>query len=48
MQVWNVRDIINHIMSDFVGGCCTFSNFRQSDMMICDLNVQDLLNSCHY
>lgn len=48
MQVWNVRDIINHIMSDFVGGWCTFSNFRQSDMMICDLNVQDLLNSCHY
>jgi len=48
VQVWNVRDIINHIMSVFVGGWCTFSNFHQSDMMICDLNVQDLLNSCHY
>ena len=47
MQVWNVRDI-NHIMSVFVDGWCTFSNFHQFDMMICDLNVQDFLNSCCY
>jgi len=48
IQVWNVRDIINHIMSVFVDGWCTFSKFLQYDMIIFDLNVQDLLNSCHY